>query len=126
MSTSASPARAAAIRQVRVTDQALTIELVDGRVVSVPIAWYPRLAAGSARERRAWVLVGPGSGIHWPGLDEDISVDALLRGLPSGESAASFRRWTDGRRRQTAKLVHPTNRAARPKATARVARAARD
>jgi hypothetical protein len=81
---------AAAVKNVRVTDRALVVELRDGRVVSVPLAWYPRLAEGSPRERRKWELLGPGIGIHWPDLDEDISVDGLLRGLPSGESIASL------------------------------------
>ena len=95
MTTSAT----AKARKVRVTDRALTVELQDGRVVSVPVKWYPRLVEASPRERRAWVLVGPGAGIHWPALDEDISVDGLLRELPSGESAASLRRWRTSRRR---------------------------
>ena len=85
---------------VRVSDRALTVELEDGRVVSVPIDWYPRLAEASSRERRSWVLVGSGVGIHWPALDEDVSVDGLLRGLSSGESAASLDRWRATRRRR--------------------------
>ena len=88
----------AAARRVRVTDQSLIVELTDGRVVSVPLEWYPRLAEGSAAERRRWELIGAGIGVHWPDLDEDISVDGLLRGLPSGESAASLDRWRDSRK----------------------------
>ena len=99
MSTSIQAVETAAARRVRVTDQALIVELRDGRAVSVPLDWYPRLAEGSVAERRHWELIGPGVGVHWPDLDEDISVDGLLRGLPSGESAASLDRWCDARRR---------------------------
>jgi hypothetical protein len=88
----------AAAKKVRITDQALVVELTDGRAVSVPLQWYPRLADGSPAERRRWELIGPGVGIHWPDLDEDISVDGLLRGLPSGESPASLERWRHSRR----------------------------
>lgn len=97
----------AAAKEVRVTERELTVALVDRRVVSVPLSWYPRLAEASPRERRAWVLVGSGAGIHWPGIDEDISVEALLGGLPSGESAASFRRWRASRNRP-ARRMEPT------------------
>src|SRR6059036_485035 len=74
MSTSSVATETAAAKSVRVTDRALVVELRDGRVVSVPLAWYPRLAEGSPRERRLWEFLGPGLGIHWPDLDEDISV----------------------------------------------------
>ena len=104
MSTSATMAAA---RNVLVTDEALIVELRDGRVVSVPIGWYPRLAEASATERRRWELIGPGVGIHWPALDEDISVDGLLRGLPSGESAASLGRWRASRRRPANTRLQP-------------------
>jgi len=89
----------AAAQNVRVTDRALVVELRDGRMVSVPLAWYPRLAEGSPRERRRWELLGPGIGIHWPDLDEDISIEGLLQGLPSGESPASLDRWRANRKR---------------------------
>ena len=75
------------------------MELRDGRTVSVPLRWYPRLAHGSPRERERWELIGPGVGIDWPALDEDISVEGLLQGRPSGESDASFQRWLTSRRR---------------------------
>lgn len=104
MNTSATMATA---RTVRVTNEALIVELRDGRVVSVPIDWYPRLAEASATERRRWELIGPGVGIHWPALDEDISVDGLLRGLPSGESAASLGRWRASRRRPANTRLQP-------------------
>ncbi len=112
MSTLASPTKAVA-RRVRVTDQSLTIELADGRVVSVPTTWYPRLDEASSRERRAWVLIGSGVGIHWPELDEDISVEGLLRGERSGESKSSLRAWCAARRRPANKALQPTRRALR-------------
>jgi len=82
-----------------VSSDALTVELGDGRRVSVPLAWYPRLAHGRPAERRRWELIGDGSGIHWPELDEDIAVEALLLGKRSGESAESLRRWRAARQR---------------------------
>lgn len=78
---------------VKVTGDRLVIELRDGRVIAAPLAWYPRLAAATVRERRDWVLIGNGIGVHWPLIDEDIAVDALLRGRGSMESPASLRRW---------------------------------
>lgn len=82
---------------VRIDDDALTVELADGRVISAPLAWYPRLWHGTAAERSHWRLIGKGNGIHWPDLDEDISVENLLTGKPSGESQSSFKRWMDQR-----------------------------
>jgi uncharacterized protein DUF2442 len=98
MSTSAPTTDVATARDVRITSRTLTVHLRDGRSLSVPVAWYPRLANAAARERRRWELIGPGIGIHWPAVDEDISVEALLRGLPSGESQASLQRWLETRR----------------------------
>ena len=80
-----------------VTDEALVVELSDGRSVSVPLAWYPRLLHGTAPERGRWELIGRGEGIHWPDLDEDISVEGLLAGRPSGESQRSLKRWLASR-----------------------------
>ena len=82
---------------VSVTEDELVIQLVDGRTVAVPMAWYPRLLHGTPTERAQWQLSGRGVGIHWPTLDEDISVEQVLAGVPSGESAASLRRWFEGR-----------------------------
>ena len=85
-----------------VSDDTLSVDLSDGRTISVPIAWYPRLSHGTSEERDHWRLIGNGRGIHWPDLDEDISVDNLLAGQPSGESQTSFKRWLDQRaNRQT-------------------------
>ena len=108
MTTSSVATETAAAKNVRVTDRELVIELRDGRVVSVPLAWYPRLAEGSPRERRRWELLGPGIGIHWPDLDEDISIDGLLQGLPSGESLASLNKWRDARKRPANRRMQPT------------------
>jgi hypothetical protein len=85
------------VHDVRVSQAALEVRLDDGRVLSVPLTWYPRLAHGSTRERRQWRIIGGGIGIHWPALDEDISVAGLLAGLPSGESASSLKRWLAAR-----------------------------
>jgi Protein of unknown function (DUF2442) len=80
-------------QRVSVTEDTLTVELVDGRTVTVPVTWYPRLAHGSLAERANWRLIGEGEGIHWPDLDEDISIEGLLAGRRSGETQASLRRW---------------------------------
>ena len=88
--------------QVRFTDDALAVELSDGREISVPLAWYPRLSHGTTGERAHWRLNGNGQGIHWPDLDEDISVQNLLEGRPSGESQTSFQRWIDQRMKSPA------------------------
>ena len=78
---------------VTVTEDALSVELSDGRSISAPLAWYPRLLHGAPEERSNWRLVGQGAGIHWPALDEDISVQNLLAGKASGESQKSLKRW---------------------------------
>jgi len=100
MSTSsqASEITEARAQRVVLTDDSLVVELVDGRTVSVPIAWYPRLSHAGPAERTQWRLVGEGEGIHWPNLDEDISVDGLLAGRRSGETQASLQRWLEGRK----------------------------
>jgi hypothetical protein len=93
MTSSAIDFRPAVVETVTVTDEALTVDLSDGRTLSVPLAWYPRLLHGSAAERENWRLIGRGEGIHWPALDEDISVENLLAGRASGESQSSLKRW---------------------------------
>jgi hypothetical protein len=80
-----------------VTDDVLIVELRDGRTVSVPLSWYPRLEYATERERDAWELIGGGAGIHWEVVDEDISVEALVAGKPSNESQASLKRWLSDR-----------------------------
>lgn len=121
MSTSSPAIEAARAKAVRVSREALIVELHDGRTVSVPVAWYPRLAHGSMKERQQWELIGPGIGIHWPALDEDISVEGMLKGLPSGESPESFNRWLSSRRRPANRRLQPTKarRGSRAKRSAR-------
>lgn len=82
---------------VKVTEDTLTVELSDGRAISVPLGWYPRLEHANPSERANWRLIGNGQGIHWGDIDEDISVEGLLAGKPSGESQASFKRWLQQR-----------------------------
>lgn len=82
---------------VTVAGDALTVDLSDGRTISVPIAWYPRLSHGTKEERGNWRLIAGGDGIHWPDLDEDVSVAALLEGRRSAESEASLQRWLGSR-----------------------------
>lgn len=101
MSTLKAEPREARARTVSVSEDALTVDLHDGRTVSVPITWYPRLSHGSEVERKNWRLIGDGTGIHWPDLDEDISVEGLLLGYPSNESSKSIQRWLDERARQS-------------------------
>ncbi len=97
MSTSAIDLEVPDAIDVRVSDDTLTVELSDGRTIAVPLDWYPRLKYATSEERRNWRLIGGGQGIHWEALDEDISVEGLLAGRPSGESQASFSRWLKGR-----------------------------
>ncbi len=97
MSTLTIEKRDAKALHVAITDDTLSVELDDGRTVSAPIAWYPRLLHGTSDEKNNWRLIGDGEGIHWPNLDEDISVANLLAGQPSGESQRSFQKWLDSR-----------------------------
>jgi hypothetical protein len=97
MSSSAEPVERPRAVLVRTSDDVLTVDLEDGRTIAVPLCWYPRLEHATSEERQSWQLIGHGTGIHWPAIDEDISVDSLLRGLPSNESQASLRRWLAGR-----------------------------
>jgi hypothetical protein len=97
MNSSTVEAQGAMATSVRVEDDALTVELADGRVLSAPIGWYPRLAHGTVKERSHWRLIGGGRGIHWPELDEDVSVENLLAGKPSTESQASLKKWLEQR-----------------------------
>ena len=85
-------------QDVRVTNDTLIVDLADGRTLSVPVTWYPRLAHGSSSEQAVWLLFGRGQGIHWPRRDEDISGEALLAGRRSGESPASLKRWLQARK----------------------------
>ena len=86
---------------VKVTKDTLTVELSDGRTISVPLQWYPRLVYATPEERNNWRLIGNGKGIHWEDLDEDISVEGLIAGRPSGESQKSFKKWLEKRKKKT-------------------------
>ena len=97
MTTSAIELRMVSAQNVQVTEDALIVDLNDGRTVSVPLAWFPRLLHGTPEERNTWRLIGDGEGIHWPELDEDISVENLIVGKPSGESQKSFKKWLEAR-----------------------------
>ena len=85
-------------QRVVVTEDSVAADLTDGRTISAPLAWYPRLLHGTPEERENWRLIGSGEGIHWPDLDEDLSVDSLILGRPSGESPATFKRWLQTRK----------------------------
>lgn len=85
------------ILQITVSNEFLTVNLSDGRVISVPIAWYPRLLTGTPTERNNWRFTARQEGIHWPDLDEDISLKNILLGQPSGESQRSLQRWLESR-----------------------------
>jgi hypothetical protein len=93
MSISAMEIEIPLVENVAVSEDTLCVDLSDGRSISVPLAWYPRLSYASSTERKRWRLIGRGVGIHWEDLDEDISVEGLLAGKRSGESQASFSKW---------------------------------
>ena len=97
MSISETELQEALAENVTVTEDTLTVDLVDGRSISVPLAWYPRLAHGTPAEWANWSLIGRGTGIHWPDLDEDISIQGLVAGHRSGESQESLKRWLSNR-----------------------------
>src|SRR5689334_20559094 len=82
---------------ISVSDESLTAHLSDGRTISAPLVWFPRLVHGTAAERSDWRLIGNGSGIHWNQLDEDVSVENLLAGRPSAESQISLKKWLSQR-----------------------------
>ena len=83
---------------IEVTEDMLTAELSDGRTISVPLSWYPRLVHATPDERNNWELIGTGEGIHWPDLDEDLSIEGFLAGRKSGETPRSFKRWLEAKR----------------------------
>ncbi len=87
-------------RRVEVTEDLLVVELADGRTLSVPLAWYPRLWYGTLEERAQVVLLADGTILHWAALDEDLSVMGLLLGKRSGESPESLRKWLGARKKR--------------------------
>lgn len=82
---------------ITVKEDTLSIDLSDGRTILVPLTWFPRLLYARPEERNNWRLIGKGHGIHWEDIDEDISVEGLLAGKPSGESQDSFKKWLETR-----------------------------
>jgi len=101
MTTLVIDSAASRAKAVRLTEDALIVDLADGRTVSVPLAWYPRLLRGSPNERSNHRFIGEGEGIHWPDLDEDVSVENILAGKASGEGSKSFGRWLEARSGQS-------------------------
>lgn len=100
MNSSVVEIQEAVARRVEVSEEMLTIELVDGRVISVPLAWYPRLWYGTPEERVHFEIIGDGAIIHWPELDEDLSVSGILAGKRSGETPESLKKWLEARGKQ--------------------------
>lgn len=98
MTTSAAETHAPTAERVMLSADTLSVDLSDGRTISVPLEWFPRLLHSTADERSKWRLIGKGHGIHWEDIDEDISVEGLLAGRPSAETQASFRKWLAERR----------------------------
>ena len=84
-------------KDVHFGDDDFTVDLSDGRTITIPLAWFPRLFHGTPSERGHWRFIASGIGIHWPELDEDISVEGLVFGRPSGEGQESLRRWLAAR-----------------------------
>ena len=99
MSTSAIEIQEARAQAVTVCQDRLVVDLMDGRTVSVPLVWYPRLWYGTEQERMHFEIIGDGAYIHWPDLDEDLTVVGLLVGHRSGESPESLKKWLAARGR---------------------------
>jgi hypothetical protein len=93
------------VTDAKITKDTLTVELSDGRTISVPLQWFPRLVYATPEERKNWRLIGNGEGIHWEDIDEDVSVEGLIAGRPSGESQESFKKWLEKRRKKGVKTT---------------------
>jgi hypothetical protein len=98
MSTLALEIAEARAQSVEIDEDRLTVSLTDSRTISVPLTWYPRLWHGKPAERANFEIIGDGAYIHWPDLDEDLSVAGILAGRRSGESLASLQHWLAGRK----------------------------
>ena len=92
--------------ELQVTEDTLTAELSDGRTIAVPLAWYPRLVHATPEERNNWEIHAAGQHLHWPDLDEDLSVEMLLTGQKSGESQRSFKRWLKAKKAGLPVTIH--------------------
>ncbi|MGH9204607.1 MAG: DUF2442 domain-containing protein [Vicinamibacterales bacterium] len=91
------------VKSVRFRDEALVVDLLDGRTISVPLVWYPRLLAATPAQRANWRVAGGGFGIHWPDIDEDLSTDGLLRGAPAARTSVAGRQPANKRMQPTAR-----------------------
>ena len=80
------------VKDVQFTEDTIAVDLVDGRTIVVPLAWYPSLLDATAEQRRNWQMSGAGYGIHWPDLDEDLSTEGLLRGAPAAPERVRVQR----------------------------------
>ena len=97
MPTSAVEIHVPNAESVTITEDALTVELSDGRTLSVPLAWFPRLLHATLEERDHWRFIGKGHGMHWDDIDEDISIENLFAGKASSESQTSLKKWLQSR-----------------------------
>ena len=113
MSSSGLDVQEARAQSVSVSDEAISVDLVDGRTVIVPLVWFPRLWHGSKQERNRFEIFGDGAYIHWLDLDEDLTVVGLLEGRRSGESPASLKKWLAARKPADKKPARKTGRPAR-------------
>ena len=95
MTTSAVEMAVPNAERIMMTEDTLSVDLSDGRTISVPLAWFPRLLHATLAEKKNWRLIGKGQGVHWEDIDEDISVEGLLAGRRSGESQNSFKKWLE-------------------------------
>ena len=91
-------------KRIEIKEDRLVVELLDGRILMVPLIWYPRLWHATAEERQQYELLADGEIIHWPLIDEDLSVEGLLAGRKSGESAESFSQWRASRSNPTSSV----------------------
>jgi hypothetical protein len=112
MSISADKIEIPNAENVTITEDTLSVDLSDGRTISVPLAWFPRLLQSTPDERNNWRLIGKGHGIHWKDIDEDVSAEGLLAGRPSGVSQSSFKKWVN---RRDSRLAKRSSRRAGPR-----------
>lgn len=98
MNSLAADIQEARARHVAISEEALTVDLLDGRTIIVPLGWYPRLWHGTTEERNHFEIFGDGTYIHWPELDEDLTVAGLLAGRRSGENPKSLKKWLEARK----------------------------
>ena len=122
MRTPTAEARVPSAVRARILNEAVIVDLRDGRTVTAPLNWYPRLLHGTARERRNWRLIGGGLGIQWPDLDEDLSVEGILAGRQSAESQASLKKWLSNRKALANKRMQSARANSRPHGARRRAR----